>query len=233
MSEEIATYVGSACEVKNMQNDLLLNGRLNALLKEEGGLLEIVSLDGTPLMLHKRGEWVKLHVFNNEKGSLIAKGRVFGTSAQAWQLSEVSPYGNEERRGFFRIKTNCTAQVHRISEHDFPAQIRSISLSGALLVTAAEYALGDELVVTHLTLGDDSIPFTVRCRVARAERADAPRPAAEQPVAAAAEEAALPEPEYHYGCEFMQMKQGEADRMCRAIFRLQHEAVRCRRHGGL
>ena len=203
------SYIGAVCEVANEHNDLLLHGRLNAVFPFNGCTLEVTSLDGSPLIQCEKNTPVKLHLFSNVQGPLFLGGRVVVSDASCWQISGVESYSNEERRGFFRIKIDGAAKVHIVDGPTIPAHTLSVSLSGAMFAASASYPRDTEVILSDFRLGNDPIPFTVRCRVARVGD--------------------LTPDGIEYGCAFLRMPQEEADRMCRVIFELQHQAVR-RRH---
>jgi hypothetical protein len=208
MAIQFESYIGAACEVENAQNDLLLHGRLNAVFPFNGCTMEITSLDGSPLLRCEKDTAVKLHLFSNNYGPLFVGGRVVVADAKCWQVSDVQPVSKEERRGFFRIKIDSSARVHALDGPTVSARALSISLSGAMFSAKETYHKGDEVVLSDFHIGHDPIPFAVRCRVAR--------------IGNSTDEGT------QYGCAFLRMAQTESDRMCRAIFELQHQAVRSR-----
>lgn len=209
MEVPFEAYVGSACEIENEHNDLLLHGRVSAVSHAAGCTVEVTSLDGGPLLQCEPETQVKLRLFSNTDGSLFANGRVAETGASRWKIAEVTPVSQEERRSFFRVKIANNARVHAINGATVPAYALSVSLSGVMFCAKTEFKIDQEVTVSDMCLGRDMIPFNVPCRVVRIGETT--------------------EAGTQYGCLFLHMAQAESDRMCRDIFELQRQAVRSRR----
>ena len=217
MNGRLADYVGCACEVKTMENDLLLVGKLRNVINDDNGqALEIVSSDGEDMPTAAYGIPVKINVFNSKLGYLGLGGKVYITHNKFWRINEISSLGENERRGYFRIKIHSHAEVIGPDKTNavkpFKCVVTSISLSGLLIAVDDEdcyFRIGSELEVHGLRVGDGQEIFSVKCTVMRVD-------------------------EHHslgklFGCQFVEMKGKEADRLCQEIFRKQRQDIQKRR----
>ena len=96
-----------------MENDLLLAGRLRAVLLDNNGeqAIELISLDGGDMPVAAYGLVVKISVFSGKAGFLSLGGRIYITHGTFWRINEIKTYGENERRDYFRIKTRTIAKV--------------------------------------------------------------------------------------------------------------------------
>lgn len=217
MNGHLADYVGCSCEVKTMENDLLVVGKVrNIIYDDDGTALEIVSPDGDEMPTAAFGIPVKVNVFNNKLGYLGLGGKIYITHSSFWRINEISTLGENERRGYFRIKIHSPAEVIgpdiKNIVRSFKCFVTSISLSGLLIAVEDEesyFREGTELVVKGLRIGESVEIFDVTCMVKRVA-------------------------EHHslgklYGCQFVGIKSKEVDRLCQEIFKKQRQDIQKRR----
>ncbi|MGI5978977.1 MAG: PilZ domain-containing protein [Oscillospiraceae bacterium] len=222
MSGRLTDYVGSVCEVRTMENDLLLAGRLRAVLLDDNGeqAIELVSLDGGEMPNAAYGMIVKISIFSGKAGFLSLGGRIYITYATFWRINDIKTYGENERRDYFRIKTRTVAKVTgplRDGMENAPTykcNVTSISLSGTLIAVKDENCLfheGEEVCISGLKVEEDrnSDIFNVRATVRRI---------AQQSTG-----------ERLYGCKFIDMPEKDTDRLCQAIFAKQRIDIQNRR----
>lgn len=222
MSERLTDYVGSVCEVRTMENDLLLAGRLRAVLLDDNGnqAIELVSLDDGDMPNAAYGMLVKVSVFSRKAGFLSLGGRIYITHETFWRINDIKTYGENERRSYFRIKTRTVAKVTgplRESEErrrTYKCSVTSVSLSGVLIAVddnSCTFRKGDELQISGLKVEEDrnSEIFNVKATVCRIEvQSTGGR---------------------LFGCRFEDVTEKEMGRLCQEIFAKQRLDIQHRR----
>lgn len=216
MDERLRNYVNAVCEVKTMDNELLLHGRIRAVIdpgdSDEGEPeLEIIALHGGELPAAEYGTLVKIHAFSQENGLLPLGGRVYIAASTLWKISGVTKYGDAERREYFRVRVRGSAKVglHGSAGEMHAARVLSVSLSGVLLETSAFFRMNDTLYLEDARMSEDTPPFSACCIV---RRVDLSRGNSAQ-----------------YGCRFVGLDEKEADRLYATIFELQRREIRRKR----
>lgn len=217
MNGRLVDYVGCACEVKTMDNDLLMVGKIRAVISEDSGqALEIVSSDGEELPTAAYGIPVKLNIFNSKLGFLGVGGRVYITHNTFWRINDISTLGVSERRGYFRIKVHTYAEVTGPSKANeiksYKCLVTSVSLSGLLMAIeddSSYFREGTDLEVRGLRVGESPESFNVKCEVRRIDENQAIGKL--------------------YGCQFVEMKTKETDRLCQEIFAKQRQDIQKKR----
>lgn len=218
MSGRFTDYVGCTCEVKTMENDLLLAGKISAVLEDDGFAIEIVSSDGEEMPVAAFGIPVKINIFSRENGFKSLGGNVYITGRSFWRVNNVSTLGENERRGYFRIKIRTEAEVvgpdKSNKQRTFKCLVTSLSLSGLLIAVDDEecyFPKGTQIEVHGLKARDGHADFNVKCTV---HRIDESRTLG-----------------HLYGCSFEDMTTGEASNLCREIFAKQRADIQRRRGG--
>lgn len=215
MKDIIEKYVGAACEVKTLENDLLFLGKIRNVVDGLTLSLDVVSSDKSPLLSSRYGVPVKLSLYKNASNMLIVGGKVYMANPDFWRISNISQYQNYERRDFFRVQANTDTEVFRESEEGeeptekFSAHIINISLSGILFSAERKFVEGQVLLLSPVKLAEGLLPFELRCQVRNSDE--------ESPAG------------FLHRCKFLDMGQRESDRLCRAIFAMQREAIRKRK----
>ena len=202
ISEE---YLYSPCEIKTLSNKLIATGFLANILQE--ALQVFNSLDVLPI-LHCNTP-VKVSIYNSTLGFKVLVGKVFLSTSDMMQITDIQSLADFERRNFFRLDVNIDAKACLIQddvseeEHSFGITVTDLSLSG-FFITTHEYLETGQMFVTTLLLYDMNIPF--RCQVQR-----------EQPV----------DYSYNgYGCSFLDSSNRQFDLLCKYIFEKQREQIK-------
>lgn len=214
MKDILEKYVGSACEVKTLENDMLFLGRVRNVVQGLSLSLDIVSSDGSLLIGSRYGMPVKLSIYKNSSNMLIVGGKVYMANADFWRISNISQYQNYERRGFFRVQANTDGFVSQETAgndgaEEYSAHVINISLSGILFSCNNRFSENQIINLSAVRLGEDKWPFSFRCTVKRSDE--------ESPMG------------FLHRCQFLDMAQRESDRLCKAIFSMQREAIRRRK----
>ena len=214
MKELLESCINSACEIKTMENDLLTPARISAVSEEYGLSIEITSLDNRDLPAIAYNLPVKINIFNKEHGLISIGGNVFISNTVFWRITNIEKFGDGERRGFFRIRSSGRGMAYSVSGADpsslqqidaQPFKLVNVSLSGILIESNAVYNINDDLYVYDMVVNQKGAPFSAVCRVKRID--------------------ARPDGGILYGCNFEDLNSRESDRLCKAIFDLQREAV--------
>lgn len=217
MNGSLGDYIGCACEIKTMENDLLMVGKIrNVIYDDNGQALEIASSDGEELPTAAYGIPVKINIFNSKLGYLGLGAKIYISHSSFWRVNEISPLGENERRGYFRIKIHSHAEVIgpdiTNTIRKFKCMITSVSLSGLLLAVDDEncyFREGTELEVLSFRIGDGREIFDFTCAVKRVD-------------------------DHHtlgklYGCQYLNMNNKSTDRLCQEIFAKQRQDIQKRR----
>lgn len=218
MKDILKNYIGSSCEVKTLENDLLFLGKVRGVSDNLSLSIDIVSSDGSPLMGSKYGVPVKISIFKNTSNMMIIGGKVYMANSDFWRISNVSQYQNYERRGFFRVQANSDGFVSVEAEEGQEidesmlcrAKAINVSLSGVLFTSPQKFSKYDILLLSSVRLADEKTPFTFRCQLVD-------------------DITETPKGEYAHRCKFLEMGQRESDRLCKAIFYMQRETIKKRK----
>lgn len=218
MDGRLADYVGCACEVKTMDNDLLVVGKIRSVLDEDSQAIEIVSYNGESMPAAAYGIPIKINIINSKRGFLSLGGKVYITHESFWRVNEISTFGENERRGYFRLKIHTHAEAIGPNRTNtiktFKCLVTSVSLSGILIAVDDDdcyFREETEIEVRGFKVFDGGEAFNVKCTVNRID-------------------------ENHllgklYGCRYAKMSGKESDRLCKEIFAKQRQDIQRRRGG--
>lgn len=212
-------YIGSLCEVKSLNNDLLAVGRI---IKIDNEALELTGNDERMPLLQYRSP-VKIFVHHSTLTTRILIGVVYLSTEKFARLEDVRPLQDFERRGAFRVNTNVTGRMTAIlndeeqaaldavlarasdeealeilARQSLEVKLADISLTGLRLRSPVPLVPGARYLV-EFTLLDALI--TVGLRVQRLIQ--------------------MPNGETHYGCIFFDFSERQSDLLCRELFQLQ------------
>lgn len=142
-------YLGSQCEVKTLQNDLLAVG---VLKKAEDEKLYIGAAKGEVMPTLPYRQKVKLVAFNSELGSTIVTGNVYLSNPEFVCVNDVEMLVDYEKRNFFRVNVSMHTAIdfHDAETGKFitvPADIKDLSLSGISFSCNAAFQVGDHLEI--------------------------------------------------------------------------------------
>ncbi len=220
ISEE---YLHSPCEIKTLSNKLISTGFLSNILQES--LQMANSMDVLPI-LHCNTP-VKISIYNSTLGFKVLVGKVFLSTPDMMQITDIQNLADFERRNFFRLDVNIDAKAYLIQEdaseeddaskknhaseeddaseedHLFDITVIDLSLSGFFIATHQHLEAG-QMFVTTLTLYDTNIPF--RCQVQREQKVDYSHNG--------------------YGCAFLDSSNRQFDLLCKYIFEKQREQIK-------
>ena len=214
----LADYVGCACEVKTMDNDLLVVGKIRSVLDDDGQAIEITSYNGDSMPAAAYGIPIKVNIINSKHGFLSLGGKVYITHESFWRVNDISTFGENERRGYYRLKIHTLADVIGPDKanviKNYKCLVISVSLSGILIAVDADdcyFRDETEIEVRGLRVFEAGESFNVKCTVNRID-------------------------ENHllgklYGCRFVKMSGKESDRLCKEIFAKQRQDIQRRRGG--
>ena len=227
MNLKISNVIGCMCEIKTMDNELLAIGKINAFGAEDK-TLEIVPCDGDQMPTAQYSTKVKINVFSSNHGFLGLDGFVYIAHGSFWRLYDVSCFGENERRSYFRIKNRSKAEVEEVIEKDkieeserffdegqvktYPCIVTSISISGLLIAVDDDncfYRVGTKLLIKNFSIGEGGNRFNLKCCVKRTD--------------------------YHerlgrlFGCEFVDLNDKDLEKLCQAIFAQQRIEIQRRR----
>ncbi|MBR5486035.1 MAG: PilZ domain-containing protein [Oscillospiraceae bacterium] len=202
-------YVSSMCEVKTIDNELLMVGIFNGL--DEDNHIEIVSPSvrvpflgyGTPL---------KVQIYNYKLGLCIIQAKIYISGDHFIKLADMEYVAPGERRTFYRVPVSIMRNMEVVEEKGAPRlapveiEIVDISLSGLGFKT--EYAV------------DPDRKYTLKLPLARREC---------EVVFEIVRFVDSVDGVYHYGCKFDKMKTADSDALCAFIFENQREQIRKQR----
>lgn len=222
MKDFLSRQINSICEVRNMENELLITGRIRKILEvdssaEEGRLaVEIVALERDSLPYAPYDLPVKINLFGSDGGRHTVGGHVYIANKVFWRINKVSKLSDLEKRDFFRIRVGAMgkaySQKHTNPEEEpipVPIKIIDISLSGILFRTEELFQINDLLYIFDIRLCNDAPEFSTFCTVRRIETG--------------------PEDEVLYGCSFEDLSEKEEDSLFSTIFNLHRLEIQKRR----
>lgn len=206
--------IGMLLEVLNIDNEVLFRARVTEF---DGDSMKIVNdLGGEmPPVLYNTEFKLRGHLSDSQ--TAVYHGTVCGSTRDMWKLDQISNWFTWERREFFRQNISVPAMVMRLrSVHDregdtplrgkkVKCKLLDVSGGGVLMACDENYERGDEVRVSEAVIVPGGEPFSFRCRIRRVEEA-----------------------RYSnlYGCQFLELQEGEQDRLIRAIFLLQREEAK-------
>lgn len=217
MNEHLDDYIGCSCEVKTMDNDLLLSGKIKSVFEDEKGqAIEIISPDGEDMLTAAYGLPVKINMYSNKCGFIGLGGKIYISNCDFWRINEINTLGENERRDYFRIKTHTYAKVIGPNTENkikaFKCTVISVSLSGVLFAVdddSCYFPVGTQIEVRGLRVLLDGSFFDVRCEVCRVDES---RKLGKL-----------------YGCKFLEQDPRDTDRLCQNIFAKQRCDIKKRR----
>jgi len=212
----LKNFVGCICEIKTIENELLVLGRISAVFDVEENSIEIVSSDGSDMPNVVFGTRVKINVFSNKFGFLGLEGQIYIAHNSFWRIYDIACFGENERRAYFRINNYSKAEVETETEDGVLLQysciVKSVSISGILIAVSdveCNFQIGTKLKVNDVAVGESQRTFDLKCIVRRVD--------------------------FHsqhgrlYGCELQDMNELEIEKLCQAIFAQQRLEIKRRR----
>lgn len=160
-------YLNSPCEMRSMDDGLILHGYVKAI---SDGCVEITGKNDRLPIIHCN-TLVKVSLFSSTLGFQVLVGRVYLSTADFIRVVELQTAADYERRNFFRVKVRLSCRAVPVAEGDcgkedrsFSATIEDMSLGGIFLSCGKELTEGEKLIV-RLKLYGEVLPLL--CKVLR------------------------------------------------------------------
>lgn len=204
-------YLQSPCEIRSMENSLILMGYISSFTKDG---IQIESKEDRMPLVHCNTT-VKVSIMNSTLGFRILIGRVYLSTDSFLRVVDLQNAMDYEKRNFFRVKVGTQAEaipVPSVAQNAKAAgpicnpvhiEIRDISLSGIFFVSGIELSVGDQLIV-NLSIYDTVVPLL--CKIVR-----------KLPVELGTK--------VGYGCEFLDNSGKQFDLLCKYLFDCQREQI--------
>lgn len=208
-------YELSVCEVKTLDNDLLIAGYISEVTDE---YVQIGTLKGERLPLIRFDKPLKISIHNAKMGFRVLGGVCYLSTDEMLRVVNVDNLQDFERRSFFRVPVVISARMMRVpdeydkthheleSPEEIPIDVNNISLSGLLFTpvdTSRSFFMGDRFVIE---LPIDKVKMTLNIKVCRYEHYE------NKPK--------------RYGCEFYGYTQKQSDKLCAYIFERERDMIR-------
>ncbi len=212
MLENLGKYVGASCEIRTMANDLLQRCKIKQVRWEKDTpTLVLVHATGGDLSVLRLGTPIKLSLRAPSLPAAVIGGQVFIANRDFWHVMHLEEFASFERRRFFRI--NCSGEGTAVKLSDgvdakpMSVSLVDISLSGIRFATEEVFEMEERLFLAF-QLGNDPFPYELDVIVKKiiegTNRGN------------------------HYGCDYLEMKESDSDRLCKVIFDLEREAQKKR-----
>lgn len=154
---------GCVCEIKTMESEFLLAGHIANIVIGSNTSFDVEPHDGEILFDVSIGMPVKIAI-KKKNDIMVFGGFVYATNEFFWRINHVTEYQNIERRNFFRVKTNGTAEVNKIDaagnlieDETYVGNVVDISLSGIRFTCPATFRLGEEICLNKLNIGSGAV----------------------------------------------------------------------------
>ncbi|MBW7573380.1 PilZ domain-containing protein [Caproiciproducens faecalis] len=201
-------YLQSPCEVKTLTNELLTTGAISEVLQASVKIHN--NFDILPI-LHCNMQ-VKLNIYNETSGFKVLIGKVFLSTPEMMQITDLQALAEFEKRSFFRLKVSIHTQASLLQEdsvseeeeqRSFDITVTDLSLNGLFIRTTEYLDLGQSFIIM-LNLYDMDIPFC--CQVQRVNTVD----------------------DFYngYGCSFLDNSTRQFDLLSKFIFEKQREQIK-------
>jgi len=200
-------YLKSKCEIKSLEDKVISTGVLSKLAEDD---IQICR-DSDFLPTLQRETLVKIYVSHPTLELKTLIGKVYISSSDLLQITNIQNLTDFERRNFFRLKLNIHTQASQIQEDGlsnpiiplFQINVIDLSLSGFFVKTKRTLKIGDRFI-TSLPLSDSRISFV--CKVERSQKSNGKSNG--------------------YGCAFVDNSNRQYDELCKYIFEKQREQIR-------
>ncbi|MEG1686621.1 MAG: PilZ domain-containing protein [Angelakisella sp.] len=209
-------YEWSVCEVKTMDNELLVAGYISQITDE---YIQIGTYKGDRMPLLKFDLPLKISIHNAKKGFRVVAGTTYISTDEMLRVVNVDNLQDFERRVFFRVPVKIPAKLFKLTDgevdpdkepEEIPVMVENLSLSGLLFLPEnleRSFLMGDKFIV-ELPIANGKMNLNIRvCRYERIGN----RP-------------------QKYGCEFFGYTQKQSDRLCGYIFEIEREMIKKRKN---
>ncbi len=213
MNHILKGYENAVCEIKTMENELIFHGRI-VKTGQEGNkdFIEVRLRRDDTMPLYPYGTRVKIDCIGR-RGIRSLGGVLYIANEGFWRLTDLDELSAIERRGFFRINAHGYADVTRgdapFGTAPVTASLVNVSISGLLFRAPIYLSRGDIINISRIVFDGVDAVFSFKAKVRRV-------------VETSNEKVML------YGCEFVEPRPGEIDRLCGVVFKLQRDAAKKR-----
>lgn len=213
-TELFESLIGSLCEIKTDQNELLLIARVSSLGPDDDRINFVSAQPGDRMPLLPYNKSVKIICFSGVSGFMLMRGTVYISSDDNLSLVDVNMSQGYERRRYFRLNTNTPAEavMQNSAEEDAPFYISLLDISlGGIRVGSKKKLVPNDMFLVTFALLDRKMEFC--CRVCR-----------EIPDSFDKKTGTT-----QYGCEFVNFTSRQLDQLCGIMFKIQRLEIQKRK----
>ena len=209
-------YNGLMCEVTDLNNRLIASG----VLWVSGEDVDIYDPDGH-LPILNLGTQVKFSLRSAELGARVMAGQIYLSNRTFMRLVEVKSYSEFEKRRYFRLAIDHSAQLlpgkdpegplekrpEETLEWEVPIRLKDISLCGMQFESDSPLTVGDRMRVRVALVHNELVTFDILVRrvIPRFEEMT------------------------RYGCEIVDLLPYAEQKLCAFIFGEQQRQIRSSR----
>lgn len=152
MANSLTDLMGALCEIRDMDNDLLMVGKID---KIEEHYVQVTDKNSQSLRV-EYGTPIKAQIYSVSDDFAFIEGTAYLCDENFLRISDIDFIATEERRNFFRIDVNepvnaCGSASKDIADRLYipwkEAYVGNISLSGILLHTKEDLEVGSYVMV--------------------------------------------------------------------------------------
>lgn len=200
-TESLELYTGLQVEVASPDGQLLFVAKL---LGVRGGKAELHQRSGGDIEPAAEPAQVIIRGYSGkDKKAVYFEGVISPERERVWRVEGLTLTKLSNERTFFRLDTNIDAQLTPIGKtrgKPGPCTMLNISVGGACFSTDAQYEIGNQMQLT-VKLHPEWEPLVVFCQVVRIVTRG--------------------EGIYEYGCQFVDLKEADEEKLTQIIFDLQ------------
>ncbi len=207
MTDLDTNFVGALCEVKTLENQLLLIGTVSKIDRNDQVVVDIVSKNGEPLQLLEYNLRVKVVLRKNGK-FLVLGATTFASTKDICRIVNVKIFQDSERRKFFRVTSSAYAKAIDLEDtmnqvvqtHDI--KLVDISISGIKFFCEHNFTTDETVSISNLYLAPELPVFELSCKIIDSISVDG-----------------------GFECRgnFVDLSEFTIDLLCKAIFKLERE----------
>lgn len=205
---QFSLAVGAKVEVFDGGPEVLFVG----VVEDSGpGHVQVASAKGDEVPAVIFGSSVQLRSSLPGGKKQLVTGVIAGSSSYFWRLEELEGRIFQDNRRAYRQNISVTAKVLRTRERladAAPCHVVNISEGGAQFTCEQIFSREEEICLMDLRLTEGGVPFSPIARILRVEHSE------------------VPHKPHVYGCQFINMKSREQERLVEEIFVVQNEMLR-------
>lgn len=205
----LENYVKANCEVKTMQNELIMIGKVAKVEATKNGERLFISAskqdDFIPTIPVNTKVKVILHKYS--EGTKVMVGYSFHSGRDFFSLDQLEVLSGYEKRNFFRVNVRMSTAIFVNGRANALATFRDLSLGGCSFYTEATLEVNDHV---EILLPLDGNRYLFGCIVRRVVQE---------------------EDKVFYGCSFEGVTEQMSDLLCKQLFQLQKMELKKSRDG--